>query len=278
MRHRSFLFTPATRLDRLDKARKSGADWVVVDLEDGVGPREKSQARGAVQNLLHDVADGETRALALRLNSLATIDGIRDVNALLECRRWPGMLVLPKVESRKEISQIRSVANELGQSPAIMVVLETAIGVDQATSILRGCGPDIVVGYGSADHTAETGGTMSAAGLAWARGCIVNACAVAGLPAVDGVFLDYKDTDGLKEEARLVKDLGFSGKIAIHPDQIAAINAAFTPSQKDAELARAMIEAAHGTSSGAFSFNGKMVDAPVLAQARRTIQAYQEDI
>lgn len=278
MRHRSFLFTPATRLDRLDKARKSGADWVVVDLEDGVGPREKSQARGAVQNLLHDVADGETRALALRINSLATIDGIRDVNALLECRRWPGMLVLPRVESRKEISQIRSVANELGQSPAIMVVLETAIGVDQATSILCGCGPDIVVGYGSADHTAETGGTMSAAGLAWARGCIVNACAVARLPAVDGVFLDYKDTDGLKEEACLVKDLGFSGKIAIHPDQIAAINAAFTPSQKDAELARAMIEAAHETSSGAFSFNGKMVDAPVLAQARRTIQAYQEDM
>lgn len=278
MRQRSFLFTPASRLDRLEKARKSGADRVVIDLEDGVGTEEKGQARAAVQSLLKDLGDDAARALALRINALSTSDGIRDMHALLECGRWPGMLVLPKVESSREIVQIRSIARELGRSPILMVILETAIGIDQATRILRGCGSDTLVGYGSADHTAETRGSMGAAALAWARGHIINACAAARLPAVDGVFLDYRDTDGLKQEARLVRELGFSGKIAIHPSQIATINAAFTPTKADAELARAMIEAARTARSGAFSFNGKMVDEPVLAQARRTLQAYQEDL
>ena len=214
----------------------------------------------------------------MRINSLTSAEGIRDLNALLDLERWPGMLVLPKVECAKEILQIRSVAATCGQSPVLLVILETARGVEGAPGILRDCGLGTIVGYGSADHTAETGGRMDDVSLAWARGRIINACAASGVAAVDGVFLNLSDQDGLRAETELVKRMGFAGKIAIHPDQIAAINTVFTPTHEEVERAREMIAMSQNTGSGAFSFQGKMVDAPVLAQAYRTVSAYEEDL
>jgi citrate lyase beta subunit len=277
LRTRSFLFTPANRLDRLAKARASGADWCVMDLEDGVAPGEKANARAQVAGHLGSLDAAGRAGLALRVSTLTTADGLRDLTMLLDAPCWPEMLVLPKVESAKEIEQVRSLASHAGHAPAIMVVLETARGIEAAPEILRARAPETVVGYGSADHTSETGGTMSAASLAWARGRIVNACAMAGVPAVDGVCLEFRDMDRLRAEARMVKDMGFAGKIAIHPDQIGPINEVFTASAEEAAQARAMIAAAQEAGGGAFSFHGKMVDGPVLAQAHRTLSAYIEE-
>ncbi|MGI9357721.1 MAG: HpcH/HpaI aldolase/citrate lyase family protein [Rhizobiaceae bacterium] len=267
---RSVLFSPATRLDRLPRALTSGADLVVVDLEDGVGEGDKDAARMAVSKLAGNDFDGNAGRIGLRINTIGGAQGIRDMAALLDCAHWPGVLVVPKVNAAAEVTQIASLV--AGRDTRLLITLESAIGLSSATAILSAAPQNALVGYGSADHMAETGGTIGPESLAWPRGQIVNAAAATGLSVLDGVWLDYKDAAGLEDEARLVKSMGFSGKIAIHPDQIPVINRVFSPTDEELAVARAMIEASQAAGGGAFSFNGKMVDAPVLARAQRLME------
>ena len=273
MSHRSFLFTPPTRLDRLAKAQASGADWVILDLEDGVAPQSKDSVRDAI---FKGPETSDLSNVAVRINALCTLAGLRDLAALVSSGRWPGMIVIPKVETRREVEQIHMIARESGKNPMLFVTLESASAVEHAPQILTGLGPNTLVAYGSADHTAETGSTMSQSALAWARGRIINACAMAELPAIDGVCLEFRDEEKLIAETEAVRDMGFSGKIAIHPAQIDPINTVMTPSAEAVARAQGMVAAAEQAAGGAFSFNGKMVDAPVLAQAHRTLAAYKE--
>ena len=266
---RSVLFTPATRLDRLSRALESGADLVILDLEDGVGDADKDTARAAFVGLAASSFDGKPDRLGLRINSLSSASGIRDLAALLNCAVWPAVLVLPKVNAAAEIAQVVSLIAD--RATRLLITLETAFGLARAHDILSVAPKTALVGYGSADHMAETGGSMQPESLTWGRAQVVNAAASVGIPSLDGVWLDYKDQVGLTAEARLVQSMGFSGKIAIHPDQIAPINAVFTPSQAEIDIAREMISAAKAARGGAFSYNGKMVDAPVLARAHRLL-------
>jgi citrate lyase beta subunit len=165
------------------------------------------------------------------------------------------------------VAQIAALA--AGRARNLLLTLETAAGIARADEIARAATEGAVLGYGSADHMAEVGGTMSAPSLAHGRAVVLNAAAVAGIPAMDGVWLDFKDVDGLRDEANLVKSMGFAGKIAIHPDQIDPINKVFSPSEDEVATARALLAASDKAGGGAFSFKGKMVDAPVLARARR---------
>jgi citrate lyase beta subunit len=267
---RSVLFTPATRLDRLPRALSSGADLVIVDLEDGVGEADKDSARAAIVDLAERNFDGSADRVGLRINTLSNATGIRDMAGLLDCKTWPGVLVVPKVNAAAEVTQAVNLA--VGRGSRLLVTLESATGLAHAADILAAAPTDALVGYGSADHMAETGGSMGAESLAWGRGQIVNAAAMRGLLVLDGVWLDYKDTEGLEAEARLVKSMGFSGKIAIHPNQIPVINRVFSPTDAELETAHAMIKASKAAGGGAFSFNGKMVDAPVLARAYRLME------
>lgn len=275
MRLRSLLFLPATRLDRLDKALASGADTVVLDLEDGVGPGDKAAARAA----LGDLAGGRLAScagrIAVRINALATPEGIRDMAALLDWPCWPAMIVVPKVEAAAEVRQVAALVSAHSPAPALLLTIETARGIAAAQEVAGAAPPGAVLGYGSADHMAETGGTMCAASLAFGRGQIVNAAAACGLRAVDGVWLDFRDRAGLEAEARLVRSMGFAGKIGIHPDQVPPINAVFSPTPEELAQARALLEAEAAAGGGAFAVNGRMVDAPVLARARRTVEAME---
>lgn len=271
MPFRSLLFTPATRLDRVSRALAAGPDWVALDLEDGVGPDDKAAARAALGAFAGDGMGVVAGRVAVRINTLSSADGIRDMAAMLDWPVWPGMVILPKVSAPSEVVQLAALAAACGQAPVLMAVLETAAGIACADRIARAMPKTGVLGYGSADHTAETGGEMTEPALAWARGQVVNAAAVAGLPAMDGVWLDLGDHAGLAAEARLVKAMGFSGKIAIHPDQIAPINAVFSPSEDELAAARAILAASDAAGGGAFSYKGRMVDAPVLARARRIV-------
>jgi len=242
---------------------------IVIDLEDGVGAADKDKARLAVGDNAKDLFAKNVR-VGLRINALSTPDGIHDMAALLNWTDWPTVLVLPKVNSAADVIQY---GNLLGKkAPRFLITLETALGITNAVEILKVVPKNALVGYGSADHMAETGGKMNEASLAWARGQLVNAAACASIPALDGVWLDYKDNTGLAEEASLVRDLGFSGKIAIHPNQIETINKTFTPDDKELIHARQMIIASEAAGGGAFSFKGKMVDAPVLARAYQIVR------
>lgn len=271
MPFRSLLFTPATRLDRLSRALEAGPDWVALDLEDGVAPGDKAAARAALDAFAADGMEELANRVAVRINTLSSADGVRDMAAMLDWPVWPGMVILPKVSAPLEVAQVEALAAGCGQAPVFMAVLETAAGVACADRIACALPKTGALGYGSADHTAETGGEMTVAALAWSRGQIVNAAAVAGIPALDGVWLDFRDPVGLEQEARLVKAMGFAGKIAIHPDQIGPINAVFSPTADELAVARAMLAASDAAGGGAFSYKGKMVDAPVLARARRIV-------
>ncbi len=280
---RSVLFTPATRLDRLEPALASGADLVVLDLEDGVGPDDKYTAREAISRFATDgdggfgdrgedsSSGGKTPAqIGLRLNSLSTPEGILDMAAMLSWSQWPAVLVVPKVNAPAEICQLVDLID--ARPTRLLITLETAKGISDAADILSVAPKGAIVGYGSADHMAETGGRMNNTGLAWARGQVVNAAAQANMPALDGVWLNYRDGAGLEQEAELVQEIGFSGKIAIHPDQIETINRVFSPSEGELAIAHEMVAASADVGGGAFSFNGKMVDAPVLARAHRLME------
>ncbi len=268
---RSILFTPATQLDRLEKALAAEPDWVALDLEDGVGPADKETARAALTAFAESGMEDFADRLAVRINAPDTHNGIRDLAALLDWPLWPGVLILPKVEAAAQVRQIvRLFSNDRGR-PRLLLSLETAAGIADAAAIARAAPEGALFGYGSADHMAETGGTMTEASLAYGRAQVINAAALAGCPALDGVWLDYKDLAGLRAEAELAKSLGFAGKIAIHPGQIATINQVFSPTQEEIGRAREMVAAAEAAGGGAFAFKGKMVDAPVLQRAKRTI-------
>ena len=266
---RSLLFTPANRLDRLDKALAAGPDWVALDLEDGVAANQKAAARDALDAFARDGLAAVADRVAVRINPPMGSHGIRDLSAMLDWPVWPGMLILPKVEARAQVSQTAGLIEELGHATRILVTLESAAGVAGAHTILAGAPADAAVGYGSADHMSEVGGNMDAGALAWGRSQVLNAAACAGIPALDGVWLDFRDQDGLLAEARLVRAMGFAGKIAIHPNQIRTIHEAFSPTAEEVEAAKGMIAAAPAAGGGAFAYRGQMVDAPVLERARR---------
>lgn len=252
-------------------------DWVALDLEDGVSLSEKKQSRERLTGFSQSGFDGQAHRLGIRINGLSTAEGIRDLAAMLDWPQWPKMLILPKVENPIQIRQITELAASRGPVPILLITLETALGVENAHEILRSAPAGSVVGYGSADHMAETGGDMSAVSLSWARGRIVNAAAAVGMPALDGVQLQFRDSEGLLTEARLVKSMGFSGKIAIHPDQIGPINSVFSPTDAEIEIAREMIAAFEKAGENAVSFRGKMIDAPVLARAYRMIGTHEKE-
>lgn len=269
MSYRSILMTPANRLDRLEKALGCGADWAVLDLEDGVGPADKDAARRALTEFAGSALAAVAKRVAVRINAPSAPEGIRDLAAMLDWPVWPGLVVLPKVEAPAQALQLAALAATRPYPPRLLLTLETATGIANAVEIARAAPQGAALGYGSADHMAETGGTMSEVSLAFGRAAVINAAAMAGVAAVDGVWLDYKDPSGLEREAELAKSLGFAGKIAIHPDQIGVINSIFSPSAEEIATARAMLAASQSAGGGAFAFGGKMVDAPVLARANR---------
>ena len=270
---RSLLFTPATKIAKLDRALASGADWVVLDLEDGVGPADKPAAREALGALSAASFGAAPDRIAVRINSLCGIDGIHDLAAMAGWPHWPAMIVVPKVESGREIEQVATIAQQSGAAPALLATVETARGVERAADILVEAPAVAAIGYGSADHCAETGGTMDWDALLWARGRIVNAAATAGIPAVDGARLDIRDADGLAAESAAAARLGFAGKVAIHPDQVGIVNDAFTPSPEESARARAVLAASARAGGGAFAVDGRMIDAPVLRRAQRIAAA-----
>ena len=277
MPFRSIIFTPASRLDRFERALASGADWVALDLEDGVGPGEKPAARQALTEFAESALAGYADRVAVRVNSPGLADGIRDLAAMLDWPAWPGLVILPKVESASQVLQIQNLFASCARSPALLLTLETAAGIMNSADIARAIPSGSALAYGSADHMAETSGTMTTPSLDFGRAQVVNAAALAGAAALDGVWLDYRDEAGLLAEAELAKSMGFAGKIAIHPDQIETINAVFSPTRAEITSAREMLALSEAAGGGVFAHEGRMIDGPVLARARRIANMHERD-
>lgn len=271
---RSWLFVPADSNKKMMKALESAADAVIFDLEDSVATGQKPVARELI-DLLPDRTDGEPQRW-VRINPIGT-DEHRDDLDLLEDLDVDGV-VLPKAESGDDVADLAA-ALAPRSLPIHAIVTETAASLFGLLSYNDCCPNLAAMSWGAEDLSAALGATSkyTAHGdLAFtyrlARSLCLAGAVAAEVQPVDGVFADFRDEEGLIAEARAAASEGFTGKLAIHPAQIATINAAFTPSADEIAHAAAIVEAfAAEPDAGVLSVAGKMVDRPHLVQARRVL-------
>jgi (S)-citramalyl-CoA lyase len=259
---------PDIRISNGDRHAKRA----VLDLEDGVGLPSKQKAREAALRFFEAPTPAPADFIwAVRLNHITTEDGLKDLLALRAAARRPKVVMLPKTESVSEVEiAVHHLKTGAGNSPQIITLIETGRGLGAADAIAAH--PSVAaIAFGGADLAADLHATLAWEPMLFARSRIVQAAAAAGIAAFDVPFLDIHDAAGLSKETEMVKTLGYSCKLAIHPAQIAPIDAVFTPSPKKlarAERIVAAFEQAHG---GACQVDGRMVDVPVVKAARRTV-------
>ena len=269
---RSLLFTPGLRTDRYAKALSGAADMVCIDLEDGVAPDFKIEARDKAIPALFDTALGGSAARAMRINPIKTQIGMRDLLALCDFGSAPPALLLPKIESPEEVRWVAEILDEAGYAPTrLMVIIETGRALEAALDIAAASSRIDTMLFGAADMSAEFGSTLDWEALHYARGRAVHAASSAGLDLIDVPSLDIKDEEGLKREARLAQRMGFTGKAAIHPIQVPPINEIFSPDAETIAFARRVIEAYEESHAGVALLDGKVVEMPVVRAMRRAL-------
>ncbi len=276
---RSLLFLPGNNPNMLINAGYLGADAVIFDLEDAVSPAEKDAARILVRNTMRYMKlDCEK---IVRINSVDTSYWQSDINTILpEC---PDLILLPKVSSPDDVltvaSYMEEVESKLGLpkgTVGIMPLIETALGVENAFSIAIASPRVKALFLGAEDLTADIQCKRTREGreIEYARTRLVVAARAAGVDVYDTPFTDVNDDEGIYTDARLAKSLGFTGKASISPRHVDAINSVFSPTIAEINYAYDVIEAietAKKQGKGAISLNGKMIDAPIVARAERTI-------
>jgi (S)-citramalyl-CoA lyase len=238
---RSWLFTPATRPDRFPRAAILGADVLIIDLEDAVAPADKPAARA---------------------------------NALAYCRSAPmGIrhalrINLPKTESAAHLRILDRLLTEAAQPTRLIGLIESARGLAKLQDIAAATPRLQGLMFGAGDMAADLGATAAWEPLLHARAAIVTACAMADIAAIDSPFFGIGDAAALAREAAAAAAMGFGAKAAIHPNQVAAINAAFTPSAAELATARRILAACE---AGVGVVDGRMVDAAMARRARRLL-------
>ena len=274
IRTRSWLFTPATHPERFAKASQSGADVAILDLEDAVAPGDKVRARNtALDYLAGNPSDGTLHAL--RINGLDTRTGISDLDALLGSKAAPDFLVLPKTETVGHLEILDRLLTAAGKATRLIGLIESARGLAAVEAIATATPRLVGLMLGAADMAADLGAAIAWDPLAFARGRLIAACALAGVTPIDAPFFDTRDEVGLKKEVAAAVALGFAAKAAIHPAQIGAINAALAPTAEAVEKARAIIRE---NSKGVGMIDGQMIDEAIARKARRILAAAGFDV
>lgn len=283
---RSLLFVPGDSDRKIAKALAAGADALILDIEDSVAADRKAAAREMTRDFVASVKPRETRPrLYVRINGLATDDWKADLDGVMPA--GPDGILLPKPRSGEDVhrlslalghveeraglvqgaTRIAAIATEV---PVCLLNMGTFVEASTRLEALTWGAEDLSAEVGSA-ATREAGGAFTSPYRLARDLCLFTAVA-AGAQPIDTVFIDFRDQDGLRAEAAAAARDGFTGKLAIHPDQVEIINAAFTPSQREIERARgivAMFAASPG--AGVISLNGQMYDRPHLTRAERVL-------
>jgi (S)-citramalyl-CoA lyase len=268
---RSFIFTPGLRPDMYPKALASGADIVCVELEDGIAPKDKAEAREKALALFEKPQADDGVERIVRINSMRERFGIEDVNAILASKTPPPALMMPKVRTPDEVTILDQLLTEAGHETRLHVIIETNEGLEAAFEIAK-CSDRIdAMFFGGVDMAAELRCQNNYDALLYARSRVVHASAAAGLDVIDVPYLDLDDPDGMRVEAERVRDLGFSGKGSVHPKQIAALNEVFTPSEAQITRARRIISEFEKANTGLVVIDGKLIEKPVLRDMYRIV-------
>ncbi|MEU8540884.1 CoA ester lyase [Streptomyces sp. NPDC048717] len=260
-----WIVTPATAPARFAAARASGATVTVVDLEDSVAPRDKDVAREHAADFFA-TADPAGPVPGIRINALTTREGLRDLAALADYPHRPQLVVLPMVESARDIELAAAALDTADHAPQLWVLVETPRAVERAAEI---CAAPRLAGlvFGAADYATATGAARTWEALLYPRTHLANSAAAAGIAALDSPWFDLDDDQGLRREALRARDLGFTGKVAVHPRQVAAIAEAFRPGEEELAHARAVVAARERTDGSITSVDGRMIGAPFYAAA-----------
>lgn len=279
---RSLLFMPGDSVRKMEKATTLGADSIIADLEDAVAISQKQAARETVAACFARLDFGGSERL-IRINPVSTSLWQEDLAQTIAPR--PDGYVLPKVESVEQVQAVSARLAELETSHGLvpgrirlLAQIETAMGVLRAGEIAGADSRLDALLFGAEDLAGDIGARRSREGweIFYARSAVVIAAAAYGLPAIDTVFLELADSDGLAAECDLAQGMGFSGKLAIHPRQVEVINRAFSPSAEEVAQAQRLIDAfeeAQTAGTGVFALDGKMVDMPVVLAARKVVAA-----
>jgi citrate lyase subunit beta/citryl-CoA lyase len=284
------MFVPGNRQRMIEKSLGVPVDAVMMDIEDGVAPAEKDTARQQIAACLDQVAaqlKGEkalrTPARFVRINAVGHERSRDDLATVVR----PGLegLVVPKVETPEQIKHVSEILDhrelEQGLVPGtirMLAALESPQGLFNAHAIATASARVIGLLFGAEDFSRELSLPLRREGeardLIYARSALVTAAAWAHVQAVDGVWPDLQDTEGLKRFALQARRLGFSGMSVIHPAQVEIVNAAFTPAADEIDYARRVLEAfdqARARGEGAVAFGGQLLDLPIVDRARQTL-------
>ncbi len=268
---RCLLFMPGDDLKKIQKGISLGVDSIVMDLEDGVALNHKVEARATTASALRDLKFGRSERM-VRINPIGSGLEQADLDAVVP--QCPDSLMLPKVERAE---QIQWISQQLaGTDIRLLPIIETARGVVNLREIAAASDRLDALVFGAEDLAGDIGATRTKAGweVFYARSTVVTCAAAFGLQAIDTLVIDFNDEAALIEDTRLSVQLGFSGKLAIHPRQVDVIQSIFTPSDEQIARAQRVIQAhdeqqAHGI--GAFAFEGKMIDMPAIRAAQQVL-------
>lgn len=269
---RSLLFAPAARPDLLRKLPRAGADLVVADLEDGVAENAAEEARRNAAALLAELAAEGARAL-VRVNEVGSRAFDADLEALADADAWG--VVLPKCEDPAVVAEgIARIAEAGGGgSPPLILGLESFRGVAAAAELAALDPSVLAVYFGAEDFITSVGGRRTREGreVLYARSQVLLAARVAGVGALDQAIADVRDGEFFKRDAMVGRELGYDGKLCIHPDQVAIANSVFAPTEEEIRAAEELVrrfEEAAAEGDGAPVIDGRMIDGPLVKRAR----------
>ena len=268
---RSFIFTPGLKPEMFPKAIESGADMVCIELEDGIAINDKDEARNNTIEALKTLEVNSDVELVVRINNQRTKFGLLDLEAFVSSKLKVKALMLPKVKTPDEITFIDDLLTDCNLDTDLHVIMETNDALQNIYDIAHASKRIVALYFGGVDMAAELRVDNKWENLVYARSKLVHAGASAGLDVIDVPYLDLENMDGMKKEAELVRNLGFTGKGSIHPKQIKILNQVFTPPEDEILKAKKILEQFNNSNTGLVVIDGKLIEKPVLREMQRKI-------
>ena len=277
---RAALYMPGDSMRKIRKAAAQSVDCIIMDIEDGVAFNQKAAARATVLKALQTIDFGRNERL-VRVNRVGS--GLTALDIMQTIAGQPDGYVLPKVESAKDVIYVDYLLQDLEAQHGIPVgritlqaILESASGIVAAREIAQASPRLTALQFGSEDLAGDLGATRTSAGweVFYARSRMVTIATAYGLQAIDGVYLNFTDAQGAYEEAKRAAEMGYQGKLAIHPRQIEPYHRAFTPTDDEIAAAQRLVDAfkAHQAAGvGAFVWDGKMIDEAIVKPAQQVL-------